>query len=53
MPKMFVYAGLYYYQVILNEEERVNIINKIRGKLEVQCSCQMLNFGLSFELIPV
>lgn len=47
------YAALCYYQVILNEEERVYTNNKIRGKLEVQCSCQMLNFRLSFELIPI
>lgn len=47
------YAALCYYQVTLNEDERVHTNNKIRGKLEVQYSCQMLNFKLSFELIPV
>lgn len=47
------YAALCYYRVTLNEDERVHTNNKIRGKLEVQCSCQMLNFKLSFELIPV
>lgn len=47
------YAALCYYQVTLNEEERVYTNNKIRGKLEVQCSCQVLNFKLSFELIHV
>lgn len=41
-----------YYQDTSNEEKRVKN-NKVRGKLEVQSCCQMLNVRLSFEPVSI